>query len=396
MQRSRRSLVGVPWPDAVIAAVLVVAAVVTTALDAGVAHPLTEVISALTAVSVALRTRAPLAMAVWAAAGCMLLAQLPGASTPLWSFVAVLVLAFSAANRLRGVRAGIALLVILAGTVVMQVRTSSSTLEMLVTPVVIVGAPALAGALLARSRAQAERLRLLSAELEREREQHAALAAAAERARITRDLHDILAHTLSSIAVQAGAAQQQLDETSPARASVEQVMASAQEGLSEVRALLAATRDGRPGSTHPHPGIDQLPALTAADGARLVVTGSVIPLPAGLSLAAFRIVQEALTNARKHAAGASVSVSVDYRADALQLTIENPLGSAAALPSATGLGLHGMAERAAAHGGSVVAGPSEGRWLVRAELPYATASGEPGGFAASSERSDASTIEAAR
>ncbi|UUT34908.1 sensor histidine kinase [Microbacterium elymi] len=318
-----------------------------------------------------------MAMAIIASIGCVVLSQLPGAATPLWAFATVLVLAFSVADHLRGIRACIALVLILAATFTIQVGTSTSTVEMLLTPPIIVGAPALAGWLLARSRAQSERLRWLTAELAAEREKHAALAAEAERSRIARDLHDILAHTLSSIAVQAGAAQASLSASDPAMGPVEHVMTSAREGLAEVRSLLAVAR-GRTGpDADPRPGLERLPELTAADGASLTVVGSPVPVAAGVSLAAFRIVQEALTNARRHAPGSRPRVTVAYEPEALRIVIENEIRADISSHDrgnvdGAGNGLVGMVERAAAHSGTVQAGQSnDGElWRVCATLPY--------------------------
>lgn len=369
MQRSRRRLLGVPWPDLVVAAALVLAALVSTVLNSRALHPATEVVSVAVAASVVLRTRAPFAMAAVAAAGCVVLSQLPGAATPLWAFAAVLVIAFSLTAHLRGVRAGLALLLVLAATYVIQFDTSTVWAELVFTPPIIVGAPAVAGMLLRRSRDQAERLRLITAELAAEREKVAELAASEERARIARDLHDILAHTLSSIVVQAGAARQLLRPTDAARGPVEQVLSAGRDALTEVRSLLALGTDpGEPAVDHsPRPGLDRLDELVREDGAQLTVTGAQ-PLSAGLSLAAFRIVQESLTNARRHAPAAAVTVNLDYGADALSVTVAS--AGPVAGPAARGRGLVGMAERVAAHGGEFSAGPTPDGWVVAVTLPY--------------------------
>ncbi|MEO6943835.1 MAG: histidine kinase, partial [Lacisediminihabitans sp.] len=256
------------------------------------------------------------------------------------------------------------------------VGTSASTAEMLLTPPIIVGAPALAGWLLARSRAQSERLRRLTAELAAERERHANLAAEAERSRIARDLHDILAHTLSSIAVQAGAAQQLLAVSDPAMGPVEHVMASAQNGLAEVRSLLTVARGRTDPAEDPRPGLERLSELASTDGATLTIVGSPVAVHAGVSLAAFRISQEALTNVRRHAPGTRPRLTVAYERDSLRIVIENDIraGTPPSLEnvSTPGNGLVGMAERAAAHSGSVYAGPcDDGRvWRVRVTIPY--------------------------
>jgi len=379
MHRAWRRLGGIPWPDLVVASLLVAAAIVTTAGDHGVLHPVTEMVATITAAALVLRTQSPLLMAVIASAGCFGLALLPGSSTPLWAFATVLVLAFSAAEKLRGIQAAIALLLVLAATCVIQVTTGGSLVEMFATPPIIVGAPALAGWLLARERAHADRLRRLTTELAQERERYAALVTEAERARIARDLHDILAHTLSSIVVQAGAAQQLLAPRDPAREAVEHVMTAAHEGLNEVRSLLIDTRE-RQGDADPRPVIERLHDLVAADGAALTVLGAPAPAPvlAGVSLAAFRIAQEALTNARRHAPGRAVQVTLHYGPESVELTIENEVDPDSPGPRSTGpgLGIIGMVERAAAYSGTVESGPNgHGGWLVHARLPYDTTAG---------------------
>jgi signal transduction histidine kinase len=254
------------------------------------------------------------------------------------------------------------------------VATSSSTVELLLTPIILVGGPALAGWLLARARAQTEQLQRLTAELAAERERGAQLAAQAERSRIARDLHDILAHTLSSIAVQAGAAQQLLPQANPARQPVEHIMLATHEALDEVRSLLTTTRPAVPEDTDPRLGLDRLADLAAADGADLAVVGTPTTVQPGVSLAAFRIVQEALTNARRHATGRPVRVTVRYHADALHLEIRNAMSRNAQQEGPGGHGLIGMAERAAAYAGSVsTSRTAEGDWVVSATLPYSGA-----------------------
>jgi len=382
MHGAARRVSGIPWPDITIAALLVAAALTTTVADRHVLHPLTEAVAMITAASVVLRTRAPLAMTVIASAGCVVLAQLPGASTPLWAFATVLILGFSIGAHLAGIRMAVALALILAATYIIQARADSSLVELLLTPPIIVGAPASAGWLLARARSSAARLRTLTVELAEERERVAELAAETERARIARDLHDILAHTLSSIAVQAGAAQQLLPVTAPAREPVEHILTSAHDALDEVRSLLATARGEQ--DTDPRPGLSRLADLAAADGAALIVRGAPVTMPAGVSLAAFRIVQEALTNARRHAPGEAVTVTVDYAPTGLSLAIDNT--GSPANPVRPGRGLVGMVERASAYGGSVHAGPradtlgvggsGPGGWSVRAQLPYEGAAHE--------------------
>jgi hypothetical protein len=138
-----------------------------------------------------------------------------------------------------------------------------------------------------------------------------------------------------------------------------------------VRSLLALTP--QPAGSDPQPGLDRLPDLVRTAGAELVVRGAEIPITAGVSLAAFRLVQEALTNARRHAPGQQPTVTIAYLADGVQVSIEN-----AGPPSRAGLGgrgLVGMAERVAIHSGDLQVGPGpDGRgWAVHARFLHAGA-----------------------
>jgi signal transduction histidine kinase len=355
-----RRRVRVPWGDIAIAGALVIGAFASTVMDAAAAHPLAEIIAVVVAGSVALRTVAPWVMVSLASAGVLVLAFLPDPTTPLWAFVTSLVVAFSLGYRLRGVPLLVALALLLAAEYVIQARTSTALVEVILTPLILVSAPALAGRLLARSHAQSRRLREMAADLEASRGRVAALSAEAERARMARDLHDVLGHTLSSIAVQAGAGQSLLPAGHPARAAVERIRQAAHEGLEEVRRVLADE----------HPAVHTLEdtaAFARAGGADVEVTGAPSGLPDDVSDACFRIVQEALTNARRHAPGAAVRVRLARRADQLVIEVVNdgPIGPA----RDDGRGLTGMRERVRACGGEVEAAPTAAGWQVRAWMP---------------------------
>jgi len=223
--------------------------------------------------------------------------------------------------------------------------------------------------------------------LEAERDAQVQIAAAAERARIARELHDVIAHNVSVMVVQADGASYAMD-TDPARAreALAAISATGRQALAEMRRLLGVLRrEGGAASTEraPQPGIGELgELLDQARGAGLPVSftveGDPQPLPGGIALAAYRIVQESLTNTRKHAGPVtSASVLLRYSPDAVVLTISDDgwgdLGGTA-LPGASGHGLTGMRERVAACGGAVTAGPrSEGGFEVVATLPLTPA-----------------------
>lgn len=227
--------------------------------------------------------------------------------------------------------------------------------------------------------------------LERTRESSDRLAAdavASERARISRELHDIVAHALSIVALQAGAAEQFLDrDVERARRHLQLTRRTAQEALDEMRHLLDVLRED--GAAYaPQPGLSGLPQLVAETEAaghavRLELDEAVTGIPDGVALAVYRIVQESLTNARKHAPGAEVSVRVARRDRAVHVEVVNgqgPAGGAAgggAGPAVrgSGRGLPGMGERVRVYGGTLEAGPTDGGgWRVTAELPVGDAS----------------------
>jgi signal transduction histidine kinase len=222
---------------------------------------------------------------------------------------------------------------------------------------------------LARARREGyERARRERAEAERHR-------ADEERLRIARELHDVVAHSLSVISVQAGVGLALLDaRPEQARTALETIRSTSKEALGEVRQVLGALRSPGAAPRTPAPGLDRLPELAehaAAAGLRVRVEtdGEAVPLPPGADLAAFRIVQEALTNVIRHSGARAARVRLEYRPDALRLRVDDD-GPATGGDRPGGSGLIGMRERAAALGGTVQAGPrGDGGFRVRAEIP---------------------------
>jgi signal transduction histidine kinase len=213
---------------------------------------------------------------------------------------------------------------------------------------------------------------------ERTREQEAARRAEQERMRIARELHDIVAHTLTTINVQAGGAAERL-AAGEARTALETIEGASHDAMGELRAMLGVLRDGDRSDAPlvPAAGVENVAELVQrARDAGLDVrleTGGERPsrLSDAVSLAAYRIVQESLTNARRHAAGASVRVNVCFATAHLSLAIENGQGAQARRNGTTpGVGIAGMRERASALGGTFEAGPSRDGFRVQAELPY--------------------------
>jgi signal transduction histidine kinase len=225
-------------------------------------------------------------------------------------------------------------------------------------------------------------LSLLSERLdlaERTREQEAQRRAEQERMRIARELHDVVAHTLTTINVQAGAAAERL-EPGEARKALETIEDASHEAIGELRAILGVLRDRDQSDAPrtPAPGVEDIPELvqTAHDAGlevKLEITGErPSRLSDAVSLAAYRIVQESLTNAHRHAAGAAVRVDVAFDAARLSIAVESRAGSRSNGNGATpaGVGIAGMRERASAIGGALRAGPTEDGFRVQAELPY--------------------------
>jgi len=208
---------------------------------------------------------------------------------------------------------------------------------------------------------------------ERAREQ----TAMEERAAIARELHDIVAHHLSMIAVQSEAARLTSPKLSAdARGRFEAIAATARDALTETRRLLGVLREDVPGEADrtPQPGLDQVAELVdtardAGSNVRLILAGKVVDLPAGVDLAAYRIVQEALTNARRHAPGADADVEVTYRDGVVHLRVRD-YGPGPAEEMIVGHGIVGMRDRASIAGGTFSCGAADGGgFVVDVELP---------------------------
>jgi signal transduction histidine kinase len=275
---------------------------------------------------------------------------------------------------------GVALVV--AGLALNVAFTSRAAADVFFSVVVVGVLPWALGWTLRRRARTAQAHRALAEQLDAERDLRARAAADDERARVARELHDVVAHCVSVMVIQAGGARLVMD-AEPARAeeSLRIVERAGREALAEMRRLLGVMDPGKdPAPLAPSPGIADVADLvtrTCDSGfpARLDVRGDPVPLTPALDLCAYRIVQEALTNAIKHAGPASVRVIVRWSAAALDVVVEDDgSGPPAGAGAAGGHGLAGMRERAALHGGrlDVGAGPAGG-FIVHAHLPLETA-----------------------
>jgi signal transduction histidine kinase len=225
-----------------------------------------------------------------------------------------------------------------------------------------------------------------AAEFGRVRREEARRRASEERLRIARELHDVLAHNISLMNVQAGVALHLMDEKpEQARTALAAIKEASNEALTELRSVLDLLRQDESPPRSPTAGLEDIDELIArSNGAGVeitkVVSGVARPLPAKTDLAAFRIIQEALTNVRRHAAPAHVTVHVTYGESELTVQVDDDGHAARAVLSDGGNGIPGMQERAAALGGQVDARPRpDGGFRVQARLPLPSSTLTVGG-----------------
>jgi signal transduction histidine kinase len=351
-----------PLIDVIVAAVLLVFGELA-ALGGETSLPrwLSLALTALYTAPLAVRRRAPLLACACTLAGVLALGLAdPEGSQPTIP-LALALAAFTVGAELPVRASSIAIGVGLAAMLAALLATDRPAGELVVV-LVLYGGPWLFGRALRR----------------REAERGAAeqQAAEAERARLARELHDVVSHSISVIALQAQAVRRRLRPEQQREANdLRAVEVTARQAMAEMRRLFGVLRaDGEPAPLAPQPGLDQLPLLleqTRAAGlpVELRVEGDPEPLSPGVDLAAYRIVQEALTNAVRHAGPATATVLVRYDTDALELRVEDdgrgPSGAANG-----GHGLTGMRERVALYGGRLELGARPGGgYRVCATLP---------------------------
>jgi signal transduction histidine kinase len=324
--------------------------------------------------SLAWRRRIPLAVLALAIATSVvanLVGVLDEATTPA---IALVVAVYSVGAHTSGLRAwigGLGAAALIAANVAEQFSLGD-----LLFIALIVGGAWLAGRAMRHRRERERALERLTVDLEREREEKARAAVAEERVRIARELHDVVAHAISVIVLQArGARRSFATDPEETREALDMIEATGSEALAEMRRLLGMLRsDDEEIALAPQPSLRHLDTLAAQVREAglpvdLSVEGEPIELPPGVDLSAYRIVQEALTNALRHAGPATARVVVRYRENDLELEIaDTGLGSGAS--DGDGHGLAGMRERVSLYGGKIEAGPGdEGGFAVRARLP---------------------------
>ena len=328
---------------------------------------------AVLALSLAWRRRAPLAvlaLAVGVSLVANVVAPLEASTSPA---LALVVATYSVGAETRGQRtwigaAGVGALI--AANVVDQF--SFGDLLFIAT---ILGGAWIAGRALRYRRDRERTLERLTVDLEREREEKARAAVAEERVRIARELHDMVAHAISVIVLQARGGRRSLaTDPEETREALDTIEATGSAALAEMRRLLGMLRaDDEEIALAPQPSLRYVDALVAQvrDAGlpvELSIEGEPLELPPGVDLSAYRIVQEALTNALKHAGPATARVIVRYGDHDLELEVADT--GAGAEPDGVGHGLVGMRERVSLYGGKVEAGPRDGGgFAVRARLP---------------------------
>jgi signal transduction histidine kinase len=316
----------------------------------------------------------------WAISGCAISAYGLGPHPDPWLHYGAMVSLYSVAAhssrttswRIAGATAGIILAVLLAD------GGNADVVDW--TEAFVTSAAAwLLGENVRTQRAYANEMAARAKEAERRQDDEARRAVAEERLRLARELHDVTAHHVSVMAVQAEAGQALLPgDPERAAQTLGRIASSAREALADLRRLLGVLRDdggedadGRA----PQPGLDALPALAeevrgAGLPVNLRVEGAVDKLRSSVDVSAYRIVQEALTNVRRHAPGATADVVVRFDTDAVEIEVTNERTANGDQPHQPGHGLVGMRERAALLGGRLDAGPdSNDRFAVRARLP---------------------------
>jgi signal transduction histidine kinase len=290
--------------------------------------------------------------------------------------VAGIAAAFLLGNLRDAVRARLGLALVLAGAAIVVYNDPNPAAGELIFTPLLFAIGWLAGFAMRERAEQAEAAEVRAAQAEREREAAARIAVAEERARIARELHDIVAHAVSVMVLQVGAVRHKLADTHPedgeALKGVEQTGRTA---LTEMRRLLGAMRrEGDDLALAPQPGLGNLGVLLEQVGraglpVRLHVDGEPYPLPHALDLSAYRIVQEGLTNALKHARASQADVTIRYRSDELDIEVRDD-GDGALPAHGHGHGLVGVRERVKVYGGEMTAdAPSGGGFVLSTRLP---------------------------
>jgi signal transduction histidine kinase len=295
-------------------------------------------------------------------------------------FVVGLAVSFLLGNVRKVVQAGIGLVVVLSGAAIVVYNIPGHTAAELVFIPIDFAISWLAGFLLRGSAEQAEAAEVRATLAEQEREADALRAVVDERTRIARELHDIVGHSVSVMTVQTSGVRRLLrPEQEQEREALLSVERTGREALAEMRRVVGALRDPEEGpALAPRPTLTRVDTLVAQARETglpvdLEIEGRPVPLPAGVDLTAYRLVQEGLTNAIRHAAARHADVKVRYEGDHVEIEVCDDGKGAESASSEGGHGLVGMRERVSIYGGELEAGPrAEGGFRLRARLPVVT------------------------
>lgn len=371
------------WAEWLVVSLLFGSALYEIWASPGGSWPGSPVVSTLLAtaiiVPVLFRSRFPLAvLVVIIAASAVQYANGGNAFQPFFAFILALYAVAAHSELRRAVLGGVIGAILVLATDAGKLLEGESVGEVVPAWFILAGVWAF-GRWMRSRRFQTRELEDRAARLEVEREEKARAAVADERSRIARELHDVIAHSVSVMVIQAQAAQRLLEgEQNEARQALGSIETTGRQALAEMRRLLGILRrtDAEP-ALAPQPGLENLVALVeqareAGLPVELSIEGDAEALPPGVDLTAYRIVQEALTNVRKHAGPASASVTVRRGDDGIELEIKDD-GPGTGKNGGSGQGLIGMRERVALYGGTLESGKrSDGGYLVRAKLPVDT------------------------
>jgi signal transduction histidine kinase len=372
-----KTILALPLTDVLLAGVLFAVKLVTlaTGIQPGAAVMLAFV--PFWSLPFAWRRRHPVALAAIISSTGVCEYSIAGYHDSVVALLAWVLVAYSVGAYARGTRRIVAgTILTAAGGLSVGIAHGPRTLWNVVALVFVLVAPLLGGLWVRQLRLRTVMLEELTEQLEREREERARSAVAEERARIARELHVDVAHAMSVIAVQADAAEGALamDPALVERPLVA-IRETARGALSDMRRVLGALRNGEDVELAPEPGLERIGTLleqarVAGLRVELRVEGEPAPLPAAVDLAAYRVLQEGLTNVRKHAGAGRVEIVVRYGRDAVGIEVVDD-GDGTGDGGGTGRGLAGLRERVTLLGGEFIAGPRRRGFAVRVTLPLA-------------------------
>jgi signal transduction histidine kinase len=364
--------------DAVLAGALLFLSQAEVWLSPTIEQPRSEVAIAALVMTAALafRRRWPMVTSLVVCGSVATLALVTGLPNAVFLLPVGLLALYSLGAHAGSERSVVGLAVALVTVPLGAVRTDNPTVTDLTAPAILFGAAWVGGRTMRARRARDIELQDENARLVREQSAREQLAAAEERRRIARELHDIVAHRVTTIVIQAESGAATADDADRARRTFATIAASGRESLDELRRQLRLLREEGSPSTSPTPGLARLDELVEdVRGAGMRVEtdlhGDLDGLPAGIDLAVYRIVQESLTNALRHA-GTSATLQLRRTDHGVAVEVRNPIATGpGAGTRGSGAGLAGMRERARVYDGSVTAGARDGQWVVRAVFPVA-------------------------